>query len=214
MKHVIRLIDVDGNECLVRRQGRMTTTSHKAVLDALLHWAVLRRKTTEEPTHLWLIDEMGMLDTSGFGSCNENDVIEKEIRELNTIVIPDEVLQVHGYAPPKKAEGIIQLVYENMNSLNNWMSNNKKVERLKESHDELEVDVAAYYEHKLNMKHKKNVNGFNELFKSGKAAIQSITAHNVHENVGHVQQGGTSMILFGHLTEHLDHNESRKDPTG
>jgi hypothetical protein len=44
--------------------------------------------------------------------------------------------------------------------------------------------------------------------------IQSITAHNVHENIGHTQQGGTSLILFSHLTEQLDCNESRKDPTG
>jgi hypothetical protein len=64
------------------------------------------------------------------------------------------------------------------------------------------------------MKHKKNVNGFNQLFKGGKAAIQSVTAHNVHENVGRVQHGGTSMVLFGHLTKHLDHNKSGKDPTG
>ena len=132
MKHVIRLIDVDGNECLVRRQGRMTTTSHKAVLDALLHWAVLRRKTTEEPTHLWLIDEMGMLDTSGFGSCNENDSIEKEIRELNTIVIPDNVLQVHGYAPPKKAKGMVGLVYENVNGLNNQMEQQQEGQATKQ----------------------------------------------------------------------------------
>ncbi len=39
-------------------------------------------------------------------------------------------------------------------------------------------------------------------------------AHNVHENVGQVQQGGTSLILFGHLIEQLNHNESGKDPTG
>ena len=87
---------------------------------------------------------MGTLDTSGFGSCNENDVIKKEIRELNTIIFLDEVLQVHGYAPPKKTEGIVRLVYENMNGLNNRVSNNKKVERLKELHDKQEVNVAVH----------------------------------------------------------------------
>ncbi len=44
--------------------------------------------------------------------------------------------------------------------------------------------------------------------------MQSIVAHNEHKNVGKVQQGGTSLILFGQLTEQLDHNESGKDPTG
>jgi hypothetical protein len=65
-----------------------------------------------------------------------------------------------------------------------------------ELHDELEVDMAAYCKHKLNMKHKKNVNGFNQLFKGGEAAIQSIAAHNLHENIGHTQQGETSLIYL------------------
>jgi hypothetical protein len=64
------------------------------------------------------------------------------------------------------------------------------------------------------MKHKKNSNGFSQLFKGGKAAVQSIVAHNVHENIGRVQQEGTSLLLFGHLIEQLDHKESGKDDTG
>jgi hypothetical protein len=75
------------------------------------------------------------------------------------------------------------------------------VERARQIHDELEVDMAAYCEHQLNMHPKKNVNGFNQLFKGGGAAVQLVVAHNVHENVGRIQQGGTSMLLFGHLTE-------------
>jgi hypothetical protein len=81
-------------------------------------------------------------------------------------------------------------------------------------HDDLEVNLATYCKHKINTKHKRNVNSFNQLFKGGGSVIQSITAHNVHENVGWVQQGGTSLILFGHLTEQLNHIESGKDPTG
>jgi hypothetical protein len=64
------------------------------------------------------------------------------------------------------------------------------------------------------MRHKKNCNGFNTLFKGGEADIQSIVAHNVHKNVGRVQQGGTSLLLFGHLTKQLDQNKSGKDETG
>jgi hypothetical protein len=50
--------------------------------------------------------------------------------------------------------------------------------------------------HEINFKHKKNVNGFNQLFKGGEAPIQSLAAHNVHENVEGIQQGGTSLLLF------------------
>jgi hypothetical protein len=185
------------------------------VLKALSHRAIFgNRKAVKAPTHAWSIDDTGTLDTTGLASCSDIDVLEQEIREINSITIPEEVLQVHGYAPPKKAEGTVCLVYENVNGVSNSLCGNKKVDRMKELHDELEVDKSAYCEHKLNMKHKKNVNGFNLLFKGGDTVIQSIAAHNVHENIGHTQQEGTSLILFGHLTEQLDHNESRKDPTG
>ncbi len=88
------------------------------------------------------------------------------------------------------------------------------MDRAKAIHDELEVDIAAYCKHQLNMRHKRNSNGFNLLFKGSKAALQSIVAHNIHENVGMNQQGGMSLLLFGHLTEQLGHNESGKDETG
>jgi hypothetical protein len=106
------------------------------------------------------------------------------------------------------------LIYENVNRLNTRPCNNKKVEKMKEMHDELKINITAYCEHKINFKHKRNVNGFNQLFKGGKAPIQSIAVYNVHENVGRIQQGGTSLLLFRHLTQQLDSNESRKDPTG
>jgi hypothetical protein len=44
--------------------------------------------------------------------------------------------------------------------------------------------------------------------------VQSVVAHNIHKNIGRTQQGGTSLLLFGHLTEQLDHNESGKDVSG
>ncbi len=139
---------------------------------------------------------------------------QQEISELNSIQVPKEVLQVHGYTPPKKAAGTVRLIYENVNGFCNRLSGNEKVNRVREIHDDLEVDIAAYCEHKFNMKHKKNSSGFSQLFKGGEATAQSIVAHNVHANIGWVQQGGTSLPLFGRLTEQLDHNESGKDDTG
>jgi hypothetical protein len=85
---------------------------------------------------------------------------------------------------------------------------------MQEIHEKLIVDIAAYSENQLNMKNKKNCNGFNQLFKGGEVAVQSIVVHNVHKNFGKVQQGGTSLILFGPITEQLDFNESGKDDTG
>jgi hypothetical protein len=193
----------------------MQTTSHRVVLKSLSHRAIFGNgKADKAPMHAWSIDDTGMLDTTEMASSSDIDTLEQEIREFNSITFPEEVLQVNGYAPPKKAEGIICLVYKNVNVLSNCLCRNKKVDRMKEFHDELKVDMVAYCEHNLNMKHKKNVNGFNQLFKGAEAAIQSILAHNVHKNIERTQQGGTSLILFGHLTEQLDHNESGKNPTG
>ena len=41
-----------------------------------------------------------------------------------------------------------------------------------------------------------------------------MAAHNVHENVGRVQEGGTALIAYGTLFEQYDYDESGKDTTG
>ena len=64
--------------------------------------------------------------------------------------------------------------------------------------------VVAYSEHRLNYKHKDNRNGFSQIIRGGEAEIRSIAAHNVHENVGRVQEGGTSMLLYGPLVYQYD----------
>jgi hypothetical protein len=140
----------------------------------------------KDPQHSWTLDETGMLETLRLLLSSEIEIEQQEISELNRIQVPEEILHVHGYAPPKKAEGTICLIYKNVNGFCNQLSRNKKVNRAKEIHDDLEVDIAVYCEHKLNMKHKKNGNGFNRLFKGGEAVVQSIVAHNIHENIGRV----------------------------
>ena len=80
--------------------------------------------------------------------------------------------------------------------------------------DELEADVVCYNEHRVNMKHKGNYNGSNQLFRGGEADIISVVAHNVHENVGRVQEGGASMLLFGSLIQQFDVDHSGKDDKG
>ncbi len=105
-------------------------------------------------------------------------------------------------------------LYENVNGINNRMCNNEKFEKMREIHDKLEVDIAAYSKHQLNMKNKNNCNGFHQLFKGGEAVVHSVVAHNVHENFGKIKQGGKSLIMFGPLTDQLDFNENGKDDTG
>ncbi len=84
----------------------------------------------------------------------------------------------------------------------------------KEVIDDLEADIVAYNEHHLNMQDWQNVNGFSQLFKGGEALIRSVVAHNVHENIGKLQEGGTSLMVIGSLTEYIENNQPGKDETG
>ncbi len=126
----------------------------------------------------------------------------------------EEVLQIHGVAPASKPEGVIQLIYENVNGISNKLGNNEKVEKAKEIHDKLEVNIVTYNKHRLNMQDRRIVNGFNQLLKGGKATIQSVVVHNLHEEFGRVQEGGTSLMAFGAITEHLVYDQTGKDERG
>jgi hypothetical protein len=128
--------------------------------------------------------------------------------------VPDEVLQVHGIAPKSKGAGVTRLIYKNVNGFSNRLSNNEKIKRAKEIHDKLEVDIVAYNKHRLNMNHKLNVKGFNQLFRGGEVEIRSVVSHNIHKNIGHIQEGGTSLIMYRPLTEYLQHDVLAKDKKG
>jgi hypothetical protein len=218
-KRIIHIVGVDGNCSRIKVWGQMNITNHRAVLQALLfcsqRFSMATISDKEDGSgQSWSLDKTGTINTSGLTFYGENDAEQQEIRETLNIPVPDEVLQVHGYAPLTKAEGTVRLIYENVNRINNRMCNTEKLEKKREIHNELEVDIAAYRKHQLNMKNKNNCNGFNQLFKGGEEVVHSVVTHNVHENFGKVQQGGTSLIMFGPLTDQLDFNENGKDNTG
>ena len=78
----------------------------------------------------------------------------------------------------------------------------------------MEVDIAAYNKHWLNMKHNDNAYGFNQLFRGGEAVIQSVVSDKTHENICKTQEGGTSMLMFGPTTDYLDHTSEKRDILG
>jgi hypothetical protein len=171
---VIELVDVEGNRRRVVSEGRMNGTKHETVLQVLTQRAErfcnrIGQSGLDRPGHAWTINKTGTIESSGL-TC-DSDAEHLEISEVNKITIPEEILQVHGFAPPKKGEGTVRLIHENVNGFLYRLGGNKKVERARQLHDDLEVDMAAYCEHRLNMRHRKNVNGFNQLFKGGEAAV-------------------------------------------
>jgi len=164
-------------------------------------------------THNWGLDETGTIDTAGLLRSRE-EIQQQE--EIDIRGVSEEVLQVHGVLPGRKEDGITRVLYENANGIYNRLGGNDKLDKAKDIINELGADVVAYNEHRQNLQHKDNRNGWNQLFRGGEADVRSIVAHNVHEadRIGRVQEGGTGLLMFGPLTEYLDMPGSEKDHTG
>ncbi len=116
----------------------------------------------------------------------DDKIIQQELGEIDAMDVNEEVLKIHGYSPPKRGREKSTWYTKYVNGFSNCMSNNWNVEKAKEIQDNLKVDIAAYCEYQLNMQHKQNFNGFNQLFKGGEAALKFIVAHNIHENIGRI----------------------------
>ena len=215
-QRTIELIDVLGNRRTIRNRGRLNNISHQFILAALERRSLKFRRHPgyrQEEESPYNVDDTGTVEVEDRVRQEEHvRLARREFREMRGV--SDEVLKVHGSAPGKKPEGVTRLVYENVNGIQCKWANNDKVDKARELHDELEVDIAAYNEHRLNMRHKSNAIGFSRLFNGGEADIRSVVAHNVHENVGKIQEGGTSMLMFGPITEYLDMSEGGKDESG
>ncbi len=165
------------------------------------------------------INETGTVDTSKIADViDERERIaisEQQEKEcVRNYDMTDDVLRIHGSAPSTKANSIICLLYENANGLQNKLTNNEKVDKAKQIHNDLEADIVAYNKHRLNMHHKQNVNGFNQLFRGGEAEIRSVVAHNIHENVSKVHEGRTCLLMFGAIIEKLEIEQPSKDESG
>ncbi len=146
----------------------MSITRHESILAALASCTNRfsgqgRLKGGDDNLVTWALDETGTVDTSLLCNNHENNeqlviVEQQEGNRVTGIGFPEEVMQIHGAAPASKPKGVIRLVYKNVNGISNRLSGNEKVEKAKEIHDEREVDIVAYNEHRLNMKDQRNIN--------------------------------------------------------
>ena len=220
LRRVIETVDTFGDISSTVRPGRMEPIAHNAIMHALEVRSRGNYRSINSNGNPNTIDDTGTVDMTNvlniIDEKNKKAATEQQqertsIRELG---IADQTLQIHGARPMRKAEVIIRLIYENANGINNGLSDNEKVEKAKRLHNNLEVDIAAYNKHRLNMRHNDNVNGFNQLFRGGEAEVGSVVAHNIHENIGRVQEGGTCVLAFGTITKKIEADQSAKDMTG
>jgi hypothetical protein len=222
------LIDRWGNESTIEQDGTLDRIKHHKVLAVLekrsLHRRYGRRSIMSNTRAEDSLDETGTVDTADFRE-GEHETEEadrqsvSEVRQmevLSALGVNDEVLSVHGTAPGAKGEGVTRLIYENLDGLRNKICGNVKLEKMKTLIDDLEADIACFNEHKQNLMHKDNVNGFSQLFQGGEAEVRSVAAHNRHEGmaVGRRQEGGTAALVFGQLVEQYDFESSGRDELG
>ena len=78
----------------------------------------------------------------------------------------------------------------------------------------MEADVVAYCEHRQNLRHKENKNGFMQMFNGGETDLRAISAHNANGDMGRVQEGGTEMLAFGNLMDQFDSDRLGRDELG
>ena len=121
------------------------------------------------------------------------------------------LLQTHGDPPNSKQHGIFRILCENPNGLSNQITGNHKLAKAIDIKDELEADSLLFCEHRLNLRHKDNRNDFKQMFQR-KVDCRAVAAHNTHQNVGRVQEGGTGMLTFGEVTGFI--SKTGKDPYG
>ena len=215
---IIQTLDRYGQERQVRREGHMNTTTNLSIVEALGRQFQGRRNREIINTAL---RQDGLHTGEGEErehrmeeSWREAELAQREEQEAVLQQVGTGVLHTHGEDPGPKKEGIIRLIYENVNGIHRGPTGNKKIEKARNLHDELEVDIVAYNEHRINFKHKRNNINLTEIFKGGEAEIRTVAAHNVHENVSRYQEGGTAMMMFGPLIESLEPTGTCKDDSG
>ena len=231
--HFLEMVDVGGNQTLVEDDSRLPQVRHESVLSALaqranrfrgrtLHSRGNEQQQQQQQLNSNRIDETGTVNLTEEASISADDARQEEeeyrraqvLEDMDLRNISDEVLRVHGTAPGTKQAGVVRLLYENANGIDCRQMTGRKVSKAREIHHSLEADFVAYNEHRLNLRHTSNCNGFGQLFRGGEAELRTITAHNVHENVNRVQEGGTAMMLFGPMIQHLESEGTIKDETG
>ncbi len=96
--------------------------------------------------------------------------VSKEIR-----VVLEYLLDVHGLSPGQKRDGVTWVMYENLNGLQSMLSKNEKLDKARQVINDLQADVVCYNEHRQNLKHKANCNGFCQMFNGGETELRAIS---------------------------------------
>ena len=96
------------------------------------------------------------------------------------------------------------------------MCGNDKLTKARQTIKNLQANLVACNEHRLNLRHKQNKNGFRQMFSRGELDLIAIAAHNTHgeDGIGRIQEGWTTLITYGQLLQNCDREHLGRDNLG
>jgi hypothetical protein len=149
------------------------------------------------------------------------DVLELEMEEIQQLLREKEgLLETIGVTPGKRAEGVVRVVYENVNGLKSQIGDMSKLDKLKCILNDLQADCFAFNEHRINFRHRENRRrGVTQLFNGGEMLVRGIGAFNKMEKTDQfidkrTLEGGTGMVAYGELASLMNPKTSGVDETG
>lgn len=147
-----------------------------------------------------------------------NDSPTDSIEILDYIHQNNDLFQPIGIKPGSKGAGLTRLYYENLNGIQARITDNTKRERIMEIIDEMEVDLLAFNEHKINFLHAENRrHGLGTIFNGGETLTRAIGGnikHPVAKRFGRRMEGGTGLVAYGELASLLRPDLSGMDSRG
>eukprot|EP00956_Cyclotella_meneghiniana_P027275 scaffold60862_cov41-Cyclotella_meneghiniana.AAC.5 len=225
-KNNLCVIDDVGAYRLLKLRSHLNVKSHQSTLSALEKRALRYQTKAKTATEL---DEDLVAGASAQSDefhnqeniYNSSDWSEQEQSEIQQLLKEKaHLLEAIGIAPGRKADGIVRMVYENVNGLHATIGGNEKLEKLKVILDDLEADIFAFNEHKNNLKHKRNRRyGLNQLFFGGETMVRGIWGSNRHEIETKYldkksMEEGTWMVAFGEMASLMSVEGSGTDESG
>ena len=112
----------------------------------------------------------------------QSRIAEQEVSK-KTKGVSEYLLEVHGLPPGQKGEGVTRVIYENQNGLQSTLSKNEKLDKARQVINDLQADVVHYNEHRQNLKHKTNRDGFCQMFNGGETDLRAIAAQDVNSTM-------------------------------
>ena len=124
---------------------------------------------------------------------------------------PRKINGIHGDALGSKDDGSVRIMFENFNGLAAWKPRNEKITMARRLLHRLQVDCYAGAECNVQWSIVKHHHQLRQLFKT-EVEINAVSAHNINEHDGRLQQGGTAIITFDRMATLFKHQGV--DPTG